>query len=125
MSRLFNCAELVHDPDFAVQFTVLRPRGGYDSTGVWKISGYDRIPFTGNIQPASPDVLKQLPEGERSGDVISIWTDRTVRMGDGEAVLSDVVLYGEKRYRLISSEVWPDNKQCYVTAVAYAQADLL
>lgn len=116
---LISVEELATDPDFAIAFEVDRPRGGFDSTGVWTVSGYDRIPFSGNIQPASPEALKILAEGERTGRMIEIWTANEIRMSDGEKSLSDIVIIDGKRHRVLFSEVWPRNGQCHVMAASY------
>lgn len=56
---------------------VLRPAGDYAEDGSWTSSGAETLyPNVGvNIQPASGDFLKSLPEGESSEDYREIFTD--------------------------------------------------
>ncbi len=120
---LINCSELVTDPDFAMCIHVKRPRGGFDGTGVWAVSGYESITMSGHVQPAGPEALKILPEGERPDGMIEVWTAHEVRLGDGEKRLSDVLLIDGQKYRVISVELWPHNGQCHAIAISYKERD--
>lgn len=107
---MINVQEIMSDPDFVRSFSVKRPSGAFDDTGVFAISGYDDIAFTGAVQPADPATLQMLGEGERIGNVIEIWTLAEVRMGQGaDNVLSDIVIVDGQSFRVFKTEPWSDN----------------
>lgn len=68
-----------------------------------------RINAVGSVQPAGVDVLQQLPEGDRSGQVIIIRTATRIQTGsagDSSDTLSDEVEYNGGRYKILQLKDW-------------------
>lgn len=105
---MINVGELMIDPDFVRAFTLRRPSlGTFADEGVYSTT-YGEQSLIGVIQPASPKELELLPEGSRLDEVLAIWSNVEMRVGDGAKVESDVVVHNTKSYRVIKCEPWPE-----------------
>jgi hypothetical protein len=116
---VIDVSEMMTDPDFARSFTIKRPRGDFDASRAFRVQGYDEIPAVGIIQPASPETIEQMAEGERSTELVEIWSATAIRKGDGAAVLSDVVIDGDKHYRVMKAEAWQAHGYTYAVAEGF------
>ena len=93
----------------AQAFTIIRPSGQWQG-GRW-VEGdpeeAEEIKAFGNIQPATPDDLNQMPEGERRSGTIVIRTTQKFNMsGDGGS--SDRVHWNDNDYRVVRINRWED-----------------
>lgn len=57
-------------------------------------------------QPITGKDLERLPEGDRTQDLISCWTDTEVR-------LADTLTIGAESYRVIHAELWANLGETY------------
>ncbi len=84
-----------------------------------------RITAYGTLQPAGLDALQQLPEADRSGEVLVVRTTTRLQMGktgDDYEMLSDEIEYNGGRYKILQLADW--NRwgmyRAYVTKVGDA-----
>ena len=73
------------------------------------------IDAVGNIQPANAETLERLPEGDRNGDAISIYTPTELTSGT-DSVQADVVIYNNARYLVKTAWNWGDYGFCHAVA---------
>ena len=70
---MITVSELINDPDFSAgSFTVTRKTGTWVN-GVFTTSSTTLAP-SGTIQPLTSKDIEQLPEGEATKGMISIWS---------------------------------------------------
>lgn len=111
---------LLDDPAFCVAFTVLRRTESVNDNGRAE-RAEERLPMTGNVQPAGPRELERLPEGERDRETLVIYTRAPLRVGDeGTGTAADIVVYGGARYTVSAVEPWPG----YTRALAQRERPL-
>lgn len=108
---MISLSEIVNDPDFAQAFTVERSSGDFDDTGTF-ISTATDVSFYGIIQPATAKEIKEVPEGDRVQEVISVHSSQQLFTTRNEPVagISDVVLWpltGNK-YKISKLYQWED-----------------
>ena len=114
-----NVVELMSDPDFASTFLVRRPRGDRDDAGVFQVLDYTDITMVGVVQPADPAAVAMLPEGERLGNVIEVWSAAEIRTGDAAESLADMIVVDGETFRVIKSEDWSANGYSHVFAEGF------
>ena len=115
---MIDVSELMDDPDFARSFTVRRPTGTFGADGEFT-STYKESQLRGIVQPATAREVQMLGQGERLGDVISVWSAEEMRAGDGNKRESDVLVVDSKSYRVIKAEPWADAGYFRVFAEKY------
>jgi hypothetical protein len=54
----------------------------YDTNGRPEAQTYTTIPIVASVQPAGPQDLLHLEEGNRTKDVIVVWSETEIRPGD-------------------------------------------
>ncbi len=86
---------LLDDPDFVIGFQVARRSRTVNDYGR-AVTEEKILPARGAVQPATPEELERLPEGDRHRESISVWTlfalrDGNADEGDAEAA-PDVVI---------------------------------
>ena len=67
------------------------------------------ITMSGNIQPASPQQIQQLPEEYQREEIIVIFTPSVLSSGDNFAsyyTLADRIVWNMNRYRVIQVKPW-------------------
>jgi hypothetical protein len=117
---MINVAEVVNDSDFAQDFEIQRSSGGSWQAGTW-ISKTITVPGYGVIQPATPEELDQVPEGDRVKGSLSfhsecpLYETHTRGPNDKFAGTSDVICYRGQNYRLV--KVWPWEDFGYYKAI--------
>lgn len=105
---LVNVARLMTDTRFCRTFVRRRQRGTFSNQGEYT-SAYDEQTVTGIVQPATPDVLKILPEGTRLDSVRCVWSAEGLRVGDGKSFESDVLVIDGESFKVIRAEDWSAN----------------
>jgi hypothetical protein len=120
MSGLVDVAELMSDPDFAQPFTVKRPTGDFDAGGIFRVTRYEETDAIGSVQPARPETIQMLPEGERTTELIEIWTATEVRKSDAAKSLSDVIVYESRSFRVVNAEGWAAHGYTHVVAEEFS-----
>lgn len=116
---MIDVSEVMRDPEFTSAITLRREAGAYStdpaSTGEWTPS-YAETQIVAIVQPASPEELLLLEEGERNKNTISVWSVSELRGGDGKRQQPDVLIVDGRYYRVIRVEPRPDGN--YFRAVA-------
>lgn len=103
MSATMDMAELLADPDLGSCTIVLtRSVETVDAKGRTQ-QGQSASSQIAVVQPAEPEALERLPEADRSGEVIAVYS--TVQLTTGSDTLApDVVTWQGRDYRVKSVE---------------------
>ena len=110
---MINLSEVVNDPDFAQDFSIQRSSGGSWQAGKW-ITAIINVPGYGVIQPATPEELEQVPEGDRVKGALSFHSEQplyethTTAPNDQFAGTSDMVTWQGQKYRFVKLFPWED-----------------
>lgn len=84
-----------------------RPGAGANVAHVWTPGAWVTGEIECNVQPATPDDLALLPEGDRSSGGIVIYTDVELQVENhAAAVSSDQVQWSGEWYRVVQVEDW-------------------
>lgn len=103
---MIDVSHVVQDARFAQSFSIQRQVGAFASEGAFSTTT-TTLRRLGVVQPSSShDIMQSLPEGERSGEFITVHTNEELRMGNGSTQESDVVLWRDSTYRVVSSKRW-------------------
>jgi hypothetical protein len=105
-----NVADLLDDPEVGggQPFVIVR-RVAERVKGRSQNPTVEFIDATGTVQPADADTLVQLPEGDRSGEVLKIRTTKRVQTGKdlgSSDLLSDEIQYDGGQYKVLSVKNW-------------------
>jgi hypothetical protein len=88
-------------------YTVTRPGAGTWTNGVFVEGTASTFQIQASVQPASARDLLRLPEGERTSDVIAIYTPTELRASSQpDRTLSDRITYRGALYELEHVEFW-------------------
>lgn len=118
---MIDLSEIVIDDDLATTWQLVPYAGGQfqaGTEGVW-VDNPTASPTDvfSNIQPSSTaDVMKYLPEGERTNKSVTVYSPVAVSMGDGDTTKADLILWQGNTYRVQFSELW--NQYGYWFAIA-------
>jgi hypothetical protein len=83
---------------------------GDDGHGRVAAGAITTLPIVASIQPASGRVLERLPEGERSGDFIRVWTATPLQTTDATTGLAgDTLVYKGKSYQVEQVNDWSES----------------
>jgi hypothetical protein len=95
---------------------VSRTAAGDHVNGEWTPGATSAIQIKGAVMQATPNDLKQLPEGERSIESIVIFSRAPFQMSDSETQLqADVVTYRSRTWRVRSCANWSELAGFYKT----------
>ena len=98
---LLDISEILDDPDFiqTVEFGIVTQstNGTGDPLETEVRSSHDNT----NVQPASGATLQRLPEGERTKDVLQVFTKSSFPIKNG-----DYMYFNNLKYRCITTEDW-------------------
>lgn len=107
MSLFPDVSMLTIDESLGAQsFTIIRI-GGEWREGKF-IESEERISAFGNIQPATEQQINQVPEGDRTSGMLSLWTITPLRMTNQKEPYqkSDVIEWEGNRYKIASMMPW-------------------
>lgn len=90
----------------------IQRRTGSFVAGAWVAGSAATSTVRANVQPASGDDLRRLPEGQRRDEVMRIYTKDAVRMttppatpgGVGE--MADLIAWGGRTYEIVEVKNW-------------------
>jgi len=114
---MIDMTMLMTDPDFTRSFSVKRRAGSFVKGRY--VSTEEVFSLVNPIMPSSPREIQLLPEGDRSSEAITIYTPTKLYVtssSEGESRLSDLVLFGNKQYKVVSCLSW--DKYGYYKVVA-------
>ena len=84
-----------------------RPPGKRNADGEYVEASEEDFTIQGSVQPASPQVLQTLTEGERTRDPRVIYTTSDLRTGSQhDQTLADQVEIDENRYEVREVRQW-------------------
>jgi hypothetical protein len=89
---------------FATPHTIIR-RGGVFAAGRWQPGEAEELEVNAAVQPASPQELARLPEGQRSREVLAVYTPTELRIG-GPGAAADRLEHAGATYEVQSVERW-------------------
>lgn len=87
---LLDLGALLDDPDFVIGFQIARRTRTVNDYGR-AVTEEEILPARGAVQPATPEELERLPEGDRHRESISVWTLFALRDGNADEGDSDAV----------------------------------
>ncbi len=118
---MIDISELMDDPDFASAIVVTRAgTATRDADGVLSFRPPAVAPLTAIVQPASAaDKTDFLPEGERQGNAVKLWSRTPVLMADGEGQQADTFIYLNGNYRVAYSKTWDQHGFHFAIATGY------
>ena len=123
---MINVSELMSDPDFSSYYTVVRTKIKWVK-GRQEKTDTQRLKYFGPVQPATPDELQQIPEGDRSQEVFKfmcappkkIYITNTVSDKEStDGILSDQIIYDGEMWKIIRVTNW--RRHGYTRAFAYS-----
>lgn len=87
--------------------TLHRRAAGTYVDGLWVSGGLTTSSLTAHVQPADPETIQILPEGERTEGAIAIYTRAPLISSNDETGLeSDRVVWNGREYRVRIVEDW-------------------
>jgi len=104
-SDFYDVADLIGDPDFRSAYTLIRGTEIVDDHGRGQ-STWEELPAQGIIQPASPRDRERLPEGDRTTEVLAVYSVEPLYMGDDAGQKPDQIRYLGRIYEVRTVEDW-------------------
>lgn len=110
---MINLSSVVHSAMLAQGFKVER-RGGHWENGIYKADEPTAIPLHGIITQAKARDLAAIPEVDRQSGAIRVLTTERLYVTGEVSVngFSDVVIWNEERYKVISVTLNTDWGYC-------------
>jgi len=100
-----DVSELLTDPDFVDDLSVIRRTAAVNSRGENVVSEPTTIATVGSVQPAPTKQIQRLPESLRVSDVRAFFINLPL-IQDGDSAYPDIIVYGGKRFQVISAAPW-------------------
>lgn len=93
--------------------------GEYDAeTGLWEQGEVETNTIQASVQPTEGSTTTDLAEGDRVGEVITIFAKAALVVADVRAGrMADVVTWGGEKYTVIGVQNWAAYGFCRATAV--------
>lgn len=114
---MINVGRVVSSSRLVQTFSINRKQGSYIN-GRWTESiQAGPLSKVGIVQPAKPESLLFLPEGERVEGAILIHSKDEIIVGDGVSTMSDIILWQNEEYRAAFKKPWQLNGYFCVIAV--------
>ena len=89
--------------------TVERKAVGAYVDGIYQEGATTTFKSICSVQHPSPADLQILPEGERDSDIRKFISKKSIRTtSDRDALIADVILHKDIRYKVISASDWGD-----------------
>lgn len=101
-----DMSELLTDPDFVTDFTVFIAGGHYERGGVW-VETLTPENRRGVIQPAAPKDTQYLVDGDKSRQVIKVWSSEYLSTSDERVPkLGDKLTWHGDEHRIVHVKDW-------------------
>ena len=114
---MIDVRELMIDPDFASNYIVVRTTGKWDK-GRFVPGTPQELRFYGPVQPANDKDMQQVPEGDRTRNIMKFMCKppKAIYVSEvrppetaGEVTVSDQIKYNGYVYKIISVKNWDPN----------------
>ena len=94
---------------FAEDITLSRPNAsGSYVDGLWEDSARSTSTIRGSFQPIRGNELVNLPEAQRTRELVKIYTEAELRTEDTTAkTVADILIYNGIEYEVIQVSIWP------------------
>lgn len=112
---MIDVSELITDSDFAQTYKVYRKTGSF-AAGRWEQTETE-IEFYGPVQPASDKEIIQVPEGDRSSEIMVFYSLNEIYTTNTGGT-SDELEWRSNRYRVDKVERFGDNGYYKALAVS-------
>lgn len=116
---LIDVSELLVDPDFVDDFTVIRAVESVGDNGRATFSPSSSTAI-GCVQPSAPSSLRLLPETTRVEGAIDIWTKTHLQVNDGKRA-ADTVIWNKRSYLVANTRDWSQYGEGYINATCILQ----
>ena len=121
--------ELLYDKDVGGgrSFTIIR-RSKIRSKGRLSDGETETINAVGSVQPLGADALQQLPESDRTGQVIIARTETAMQIGstsDTGDLLADEIEYNGDRFKILQLKNWGEWGIYAAIATRIGKADVV
>lgn len=93
-----DVTELLSDPDFVDEMSILHRRPKVNSFGENTITE-EKVDTVGSVQPASGRTLQRLPEALRVANVSSFWVKGGI-IASEPGKYTDILVFRGKRYQV-------------------------
>lgn len=114
-----DVSELMDDPDFVDELTVLNRTSWVDNNGMNRTGEMD-FKTVGSVQPASARTVQKLPEAMRVADMSSFWIKGTI-VATAPGKYSSIIVFRKKRYQIISVADWSNFGAGYSEGICVAE----
>lgn len=114
-----NVTELLHDPDFVDEMTLITRTPAINSRGE-NILTESCLTTVGSIQPASGRTISRLPEALRVGNVNSFWFQGIIQ-ASAPGKYSSIIVFKNLRYQVQMVFDWTQYGPGYTEGVCIAE----
>ena len=115
---MINVSELLCDPDFCVEFKIVRNTGKRENRRWVAVDKPKLIQVLGIVNSTSSEDIEMIPEGDRVQGLKTFYSGNEFRLTDDKTT-SDIVEYKGKRYRLL--QVFDYSNNGYYKAIGTLQ----
>jgi hypothetical protein len=102
---LIDVSDLLNDPDFVNEFTVVRRTSTVNDFGE-NIIGDTNICAIGSIQAGNGDTLRRLPEAARKENAITVYTKTELKADNNSNGYSDIIVWKNQRFQVLVISPW-------------------
>lgn len=102
---MINVSRVIKDPRFSQAFKLFRKNGRF--IGGRFNQTETEYSFSGVIKPASPEDIEMIPEGDRVGGEIVIYSTSELKVSSKEGT-SDEIIWNDERYKLYAISPYKD-----------------
>lgn len=104
---MIDVSELLTDPDFCTEFTLVKKTGEFVQGKF--VTQEEEINIVGVTEPVSGRELEILPEADRLKNLRTFYAPSDVPLSvSSDGTISDSIIYGGKRFKLISGQNYSD-----------------
>jgi hypothetical protein len=116
---MIDVSDLIVDPDFAFNFTVIRTTGKWIKGRFVLSQTPQRLRYYGSVQPATPKEIEQLPTGDQPKGVMKFFCKHPKQIfltrdlsnvrGESDGAASDEIFFKGSIYQVVHVTPWDHN----------------
>jgi len=107
MSKIKPGLKVVISSLFTEKIKVFSQAGHYREDGKWVLEDQEPKEIWGIVQPSTPNEIEFLPEGERSGEYITVHSKETISITRLRGTPDQIEWHGQK-YKIVKASQWLD-----------------
>jgi hypothetical protein len=104
---LLDVSELMTDPDFVMNFSIVRRTPTVNQYGENELTVVSTDTAVGSIQAATGEVAKRLPDGVQLDKFKTVFTKSVIR-ADASGSYPDQIIYKGQTYNVFKVYPWED-----------------